>query len=104
MSEAPIQKAILAYLKGRGVLAWRNGLGGLKTGSGGRRKNPAKGTPDIFGVLPGGRFLAIEVKGPDGVASVDQLRWLDDFAKLGAVALIARSVEDVEHALYLASK
>ena len=100
VKETDIQRDILAWLAAQGILAWRMGMGGLKTGTGTFRKNPAKGLPDILGILkPSGRLLAIEVKTAKGKPSLDQLRWLDDFAKAGALAILARSVDDVMHAL-----
>lgn len=55
------------------------------------------GMPDLIGVLPGGRALAVEVKRPDGGrVSLKQLHELWRWAEAGAVVIGgARSVDDV---------
>ncbi len=55
-----------------------------------------KGVADIIGCLPGGQFLAIEVKSKVGRLSPDQKIFLKTVNDLGGKAFMARSVEDVE--------
>lgn len=60
------------------------------------RKNPGrKGVSDILGSV-GGRLVAIEVKTPDGRLNPDQKSFISDVHTTGAVAFMARSVEEVE--------
>lgn len=99
-TEIEIQKQILEYLRRhpRIGLAARNSqiksghyLGGL-----------GKGSSDIVATLRGsGRAVFIEVKGPKGKASDDQLFWLEDRRREGCVVGVARSVADVASALGL---
>ena len=57
------------------------------------------GCPDILGQLVDGRLLAIEVKSPSGTVSKDQAAFLQQATKHGALALVARSVDEVLAAL-----
>lgn len=56
------------------------------------------GTPDILACV-NGRFVAIEVKRPGGVISELQKANIELIRKVGGVAFIAYSVEDVERNL-----
>lgn len=53
------------------------------------------GMPDVLGQLPGGRLLAIEVKRPSGKVTDDQAAFLEKAGRSGALAFVARSVDDV---------
>lgn len=53
------------------------------------------GVSDILGVLRG-RFIAIEVKTPTGRLSKSQAKFLDEVKANGGMALVARSVQDVD--------
>jgi len=53
------------------------------------------GFSDLFGVLPGGRALFIEVKSPKGKPSEAQTNFLNTVSMRGATAGVARSFEDV---------
>lgn len=52
------------------------------------------GTPDLL-VCYLGRFLAVEVKTPRGVASTEQLAAQGDILAAGGRAIITSSVDDV---------
>jgi hypothetical protein len=58
-----------------------------------------KGSSDILGILPGGRFLAVECKAEHGRLSPDQRQFLADVKALGGMAIVARSCRDIETAL-----
>ena len=73
VKEGDIISSILKYLKCRKVKAWRNNTGARLMGSGWVRFG-MKGSPDIIGILPGGKFLGIEVKTDSGKLSLDQER------------------------------
>lgn len=97
--EQEIQREILAFLEGRGVLAWKCNLGGVRFAGRGRGRNPMKGFPDI-GVCYEGRTIAIEVKRPDGRLSPEQLEWKQKLEAAGAIVIIATSVESVRIAIW----
>lgn len=98
--EKDIQKGILQYLDVKRIFAWRNNTGG------GYQSNPSgksyfvrfsvKGAPDIIGIMPNGKFLAIEVKRPGQLPSEDQLWFLKEVASKGGVAIVASSIDEVE--------
>ncbi len=58
-----------------------------------------KGVSDIIGIFDG-KFLAIEVKTEKGKLSEHQVEFLDRVRENGGIAIVARSVEDVEQALF----
>jgi hypothetical protein len=58
-----------------------------------------RGVSDVLGVLPGGRFLAIECKGPTGRPSPEQVEFIERVRAAGGVAFVARSLEDVKKGL-----
>jgi hypothetical protein len=95
--EQGIQAAILAYLRMRHILCWKNNTAGIYV----RARNTyipshAPGVSDILGVLPGGRALAIEVKAPKGKVSPHQQQFIDAVNQAGGLAFVARSVEEVQ--------
>jgi len=97
--ESDIQRAILELLAYRRIFAVRVNVGMVPTGAAGKsawRKSTMKGMADIIGVLPGGRFLAIEVKAPGGKATAEQQEFLDAVNKAGGAAFVARSTREVE--------
>lgn len=89
--EATIELDILTYLRWRQIPAWATHS---------PRNHPeTPGMADILGALEGGRLLAIEVKSEGGVVSKEQREWLDRVHRCGALAIVARSVEDVQKAI-----
>lgn len=98
-TESEIQAAIMLYLRDRGILATRVPMGQGRFGS---RSRHSAGLPDIIGVLPGGRFLGIEVKRPKArprANEAKQAEWIRRARDRGGLVIIATSVEDVERGL-----
>jgi hypothetical protein len=89
MKESEITKAILSELKSMNIFAWKHWSGAVSK----------KGISDILGVLPGGRFLAIEVKANSGKLTDHQSQFLDDVSQAGGLAFVARSIEDIRNEL-----
>ena len=93
-SEAEIQRDICEYLKDQKIpFSVTNASGGGK-----RRRCPVgirRGWPDVTGCLPGGRFLAIEVKANKGRVSEDQEDCLCELKANGALVVVARNVNEV---------
>jgi Holliday junction resolvase len=87
VSEFALERSILQLLELRGIYAWPT--------HGARNRPLTTGISDINGVLPGGRFLAIEVKVGRKQATTEQLTYLCEVARFGGMAFIARSLEDV---------
>lgn len=119
-SEDDVQTSILVELHRRGILAWHLDAGGRKTrrvlqargvamGAGGQGDIP-EGWPDIFGILPNGRALFIEVKRPGcrvgtrqiqaaGTLSAAQIDFLALVERQNTLAFAAWDVSDVIDAL-----
>lgn len=106
LKESDIQSMILKYLRYRGIFAWKN----HSTGTWDPKRRvfrkivgtwAIKGVSDILGVLPGGRFLALEVKTPQRrkTASQDQLNFLSKIEELGGIASVVWNVDQVEKLL-----
>jgi len=94
---------ILDYLRLRGIFAWRQNAGLVVIQSEDRRRVMRvgmKGISDILGIIPPhGRFLAIEVKKPGRKPTAHQRAFLAEVKRMGGIALVAHSLEDVERVL-----
>ena len=99
--EAQVLKAVLRALELHPLVAkaWR-----INTGAGKLvRKNGASqwinfgvvGGADIWGHMTDGRALYVEVKRPSGDVSPEQNDFIMQAKKVGCVAFIARSADDV---------
>jgi hypothetical protein len=97
--ENKIKAEVLKYLKLRHIYCWSNPSGAVRIRPGKFMSFGKKGSADIIGLLPGGKFLAIETKSLDGRLSPDQREFLADVKALGGLAIVARSYRDVETAL-----
>jgi hypothetical protein len=58
-----------------------------------------KGSADIIGLLPGGKFLAVETKAPVGRLSPEQREFLEAIKQQGGMAIVARSWTDIDRVL-----
>jgi hypothetical protein len=58
------------------------------------------GVSDIIGCYKG-KMIAIELKAPKGVASPDQIRFIENVNAAGGLAFVARSLDDVIEKLEL---
>ena len=97
--EGRIKAACLKYLDRRGFFAWNNPTGAVQVRPGQWLRFGKVGSADIIGVLPGGRFLAIEVKAPGGQLIPEQKAFLERVRGLGGIAILARSFRDIDTAL-----
>lgn len=96
MLEKVVENHILDFLKEIGLKVWKNpsiALYDSKT-KGFRKKSrhQINGTCDITGVLPGGRRIDIEVKGPKGTLSQNQRDFIRDMHSELSIAFVSRSV------------
>lgn len=99
-TESDVVRTCLDYLTIRGVWAWRQNQGAVPLKGGGyRRFVGVRGQSDIIGVLPGGRFLALEIKTKTGRLSTCQKQFLEDVRRQGGLALVIRDVRDLVDAL-----
>jgi len=96
--EKQIENNILMFLREIGIIAWKNQTVGIYDAKAKayRKSNNVfhrKGVSDILGILPDGRFLAIEVKSKVGRPSPEQLKFISDIQSKNGIAFISRSVE-----------
>ena len=98
MTEAQIQKQILEYLCAIKIFCWKNHSTGIYDPNRKifRKIAAMKGVSDILGVLPNGRFLAIEVKKPGSYPSKEQKKFLKSINENGGLGFVARSFKDVQ--------
>ena len=99
--ESPVLRACLDYLRLRGVVCWRQNAGAFATLDGKRfmRTADITGIADIIGLLPDGRFLAVECKSGAGRQSQAQRDFQADVERNNGRYILARSVDDVMKAL-----
>ena len=94
--EGRIKTAILRYLERRGFFAWNNPTGAVRIAPNRWVSFGKKGSADILGCLPDGRFLAIEVKAPHGRLSPEQSAFLEKVRGMGGVAVTAHSFRELD--------
>lgn len=95
-SEANILNQILVALSEAGCLVFRQDTGAYKDPVSGRliKYGLCKGSSDVIGVAPDGRFLAVEVKTAKGAVRPEQVRFIEAVRAKGGRAGVARSPED----------
>lgn len=108
ITEAEVQTQIIDWLCLKQIFNWRQNTMGVymgqdENGNGRFRKAPATGISDICGVLPNGKFLAIECKRPGGKPSPEQIEFIDNVNGNGGVGFVADNldivIEKIETAL-----
>jgi hypothetical protein len=97
--EGRVKAAILRYLGRRGFFAWNNPSGAVRIAPERWLHFGKKGSADILGCLPGGRFLAVEVKAQDGRLTPEQSAFLETIRGLGGVAVVVKSRRELDEAL-----
>lgn len=97
MLESKIQSAVLKYLQGKGIFAWRqNNLAVYDPKLNGYRSHTGlKGVPDILGVIKG-QLVGFEIKTPRGVQSSDQILFQKRLERNGGKYHIIRSLDDIK--------
>lgn len=100
--EKQIENDILRFLWSRDIYCWKIKSVGTYDPTKRLFRKPSpfykKGVSDILGCLPDGRLLAIEVKTIKGRLSPEQKLFLNEVTQRGALAFVARSIEDItEH-------
>lgn len=107
-SESSIQRRIQMALSAAGCIIWRNETAGAYMGrvihKAGEQVTldrarflPAglcRGSSDLVGIAPDGRFLAVEVKTSKGRPTKEQERFLLAVNRAGGIAFIARSADE----------
>jgi hypothetical protein len=94
--ESYVLSSCLEYLALKGIFAWRNNSGAVKGPSGHLVRFGQKGSPDILGILPGGRLLCVECKGSGGKLRPEQVDWLSEASLAGACVVVAYGFDDIQ--------
>ena len=92
--ENELKKAILSYLHFHKIPAWRINSGAIKVQDRYIRFS-VPGIADIIGVLPDGRFLALETKSAGNTLTPAQKDFLETITKNNGVAIVAYSINDI---------
>lgn len=94
MKESELLSFAITCLKQSGLVWWRVANGPIKHG-GINKKSPIKGFPDLAGVMPNGKFFAIELKTDKGKLSPEQTDWITKLNMSGAMAIVLRSKDEI---------
>ena len=98
--ESAVLSQCMAYLHVRRIFCWRNNTGAAKTEDGRYVRFGLPGASDIIGIMPDGRFLAVECKrSVGGRLSPQQKVFLDRIREAGGVAVVATSLEDLREVI-----
>jgi VRR-NUC domain len=92
--ENDLKKAILSYLHFHKIPAWRINSGAVKIQNRYIRFS-VLGIADIIGVLPDGRFLAVETKSAGNTLIPGQKGFLETITRNNGVAIVAYSINDI---------
>ena len=97
--EGDLVKVIRQYLELQGAVVIRNNSGCLRDATNRPVRFGETGSADLVCCLRGGRYLAVEVKGPKGRLRPSQAVWLDRVRSAGGLAVVARTLQDLIDAL-----
>ncbi|KKM77534.1 hypothetical protein LCGC14_1369090 [marine sediment metagenome] len=100
-TETQLVRVCLEWLSMEGVLAWRQNTGAWVSTYKGKRSVVRYGIPgmsDILGVLPDGRFLAIECKLPGREATIEQERFHARIDASGGLGIVVHTLDELQDA------
>lgn len=96
MTESDIMRKIQLFVTKEGHRVFRNNVGLFMAEKGNMvRTGLCVGSCDLIGLTNTGRFLAIEVKTKSGKLSEPQRLFIDGVNRMGGIAIVAHSVDDV---------
>ena len=94
--ESYVVNACIRWLHQQGCFIWRNNSGGYKTAHGNFIRFGLKGSPDIVGATPLGRFIGVECKAGRNKLTDDQIAFRDKMQAKGGIYIEARTLDDLE--------
>lgn len=93
--ESVVVGSCLSLLSIIGIYAWRNNTGALQDKHGRMVRYGLRGSSDIIGILPDGRFLAIECKREGGRIRPEQKEFIAKINKNGGVGAIVHNTDEL---------
>jgi VRR-NUC domain-containing protein len=104
LPEKIIENQILSFLRSKRIYCWKQPNGGFfdtRIGKFRKQQSPfaIQGVADILGLLPNGRFLAIECKSEKGKVSPHQELFISQINANGGCAFVAHSLEEAKKGL-----
>ncbi|MCQ2598305.1 MAG: VRR-NUC domain-containing protein [Treponema sp.] len=98
--ESIVQKECLQILSAYNIFHWRQNSGGIFVHGHYYKITSVKGVSDIIGILPDGRFIAVEVKrSKGGRVSEDQKQFLSAIEQNHGIALVINDSKILEEKL-----
>lgn len=91
--ETVLMRKIMVALSEAGCFVLRTNSGVYYDSQGNRVTIGFPGLSDLIGYTPDGKFFALEVKTPAGRASREQVRFIENCYRSGAIAGFTRSVQ-----------
>lgn len=100
VKESHVVSACLQWLWLHGCYVWRNNSGALKP-EGSKRpiRFGLKGSADIIGLTPQGKFLAVECKAGRNKLTDEQIVFGERVKQKGGIYIVAYSVEEMREQL-----
>lgn len=96
MSENQVVNACIRWLWLHGVYCWRNNSGGYKSDKGNFIRYGHKGSSDIIGITPSGRFISVEAKHGKNKLQPSQEEFRDKILACNGIYIVAYSTDDLE--------
>ena len=97
--EMDLTRSVVEWLRTMGFVALRQNVGQsrytAKDGTDRFVKFGFAGLSDVLGILPGGRFLAVETKVGRNTATGSQASFLAEVEAIGGIGILAYSLDDV---------
>lgn len=97
--EGDLVRVCLEWLRLKGILAWRNNTGARPGSYKGKatyvQYGLCKGSSDIIGIMPDGRFLAVECKIGRNNPTASQYAFIKEVSEQGGLAFCVWSLDDL---------
>lgn len=107
-NESALVNSCLAFLPVAGVMAWRNNTGARSETYKGKpryiRHGLCLGSSDIIGIMPDGRFLAVECKVGKAQPTALQQAFIESVKQQGGLALCVWTLPELVRAIRDATK
>ena len=90
MNHSDACNTVIFEIQAHGGRAWRREVGLFYDERGGARTIGVKGQADVYGIMPGGRHIEVEVKTGNATRHEKQRAWAHFVKEMGALYHLAR--------------